>query len=459
MEITTQIIGFIASLSFLIFTHELGHYFFARLFKTRVNKFYLFFNPGFSILRAKNCGGKWQFSYFSKESPEAWNEYPDNTEWGIGWLPLGGYCAINGMVDETTKADELPEEPQPYEFRSKKTWQRFFIISGGVLVNFISALILYPILLFVWGKEYVPNENLTYGMEFNRTAKQAGFCDGDIPISADGKTLETINDCFNIILFDNPKQVVVKRNGEETTLNMPSDFTKQLLTNGYQFLYFNFPFVVDSVLPNTSAAQIGMLQGDSIVAIDNKTFISQSEMSEQLAVLANQKTTIDFYRAGQLFQDTITPDSLGKLGIARKDPSNFIKTNKENYTLAEAIPAGFHAGINTLKSYIKQFKLFAYKEGAKQMGGFISIGKIFPKSWDWQRFWETTALLAIILAFMNILPIPALDGGYLLFILVEMIIRRKPSDKLITYANAVGMTLLLLLILYANGMDIIRLFS
>lgn len=459
MGILTQILGLILSLSFLVFVHELGHYLFARLFKTRVDKFYLFFNPGFSIMRAKNCGGKWHFSFFSSSVPEEWNEYPENTEWGIGWLPLGGYCSINGMVDETTKAGELPEEPQPYEFRSKPAWQRFLIIIGGVLMNFLSALVIYTLVLFTWGKQYIPLSHADYGLQFTETAKKAGFRDGDKIITVEGKSMETLGDFANAVLIDGAKDILVERGGEKQRVTLPDDFEKQLLTDGTTFCDFNYPFIVDSVLPATPAYKAGMKKGDSLVAVNDTLYTSFIALQEQLAANTNQSITVDFSRNGILMRDTIHLGDTAKIGVSLVSPFRILKPEEVQYTFWESIPAGVSTGVNTLGMYVKQFKLVATKEGAKQLGGFGTIGSIFPKKWDWQRFWSMTGFLAIILAFMNILPIPALDGGYLLFILVEMITRRKPSDKFIGYANAVGLTLLILLVLYANGMDIIRFFK
>lgn len=458
MGILTQILGLLLSLTFLVFIHELGHYIFARIFKTRVDKFYLFFNPGFSILRAKNFSGKWHFSFFSSKTPEEWSEHPDRTEWGIGWLPLGGYCSINGMVDETTKPGELPAEPQPYEFRAKPAWQRFLIIIGGVMMNFLSALVIYGAVLFTWGQEYIPLSNAEYGLQFTNVGKMAGFEDGDKVISLDGKQPETIGDFLNGVLIEGHRHVEIDRNGQIINLDLSNDFPQQILAEGGAFSNFNFPFVVDIVVENSVAEKAGLRHGDSIVALNGIPYTSYFTLQEQLAENANKLVSIDYYRQGVLQEDSILLGDDGKLGVYYMNPAYYLPVKKVNYTFWESIPKGISQGFNTLGMYVKQFKLIATKEGAKQLGGFGTIGSIFPKVWDWQRFWSMTGFLAIILAFMNILPIPALDGGYLLFILVEMITRKKPSDKFIGYANAVGLSLLLLLVLYANGMDIIRAF-
>ena len=458
MGIATQVLGFLLSLTFLIFTHELGHLFFARLFKTRVDKFYLFFNPGFSIMRMKKVGGKFRFSFFSSNPPEEWAEEPDNTEWGLGWLPLGGYCSINGMVDETTKPGELPEEPQPYEFRSKPAWQRFFIISGGVLVNFISAMVIFIAVLYAWGEEYIPLSNAKYGIQFTEVAKNMGFQDGDNIISVNGYHPKDVADFSKTLLLDNVNEVTIERHGEIATVNIPKDVAQQILKAEGNFCKYNHPFVIGAVSSGSPAEKAGLQAGDSIVGVNDNPYISLFSFQGLLAENKGQPVLIEYYRAGIPAQDTVVLDDNGLLGVALKGPESFFSIQKELYTFTESIPKGIEKGVNTLGDYVKQFKLIASKEGAKQLGGFITIGSIFPETWDWQRFWTMTGFLAIVLAFMNILPIPALDGGYLVFILAEMITRRKPSEKLIGYANMIGFSLLILLLLYANGMDLVRVF-
>ena len=457
MGIATQVLGFILSLSFLIFTHELGHFFFARLFKTRVDKFYLFFNPGFSIMRMKKVGGKLRFSFFSSNPPEEWATEPENTEWGIGWLPLGGYCSINGMVDETTKPGELPEEPQPYEYRSKPAWQRFFILSGGVLVNFVSALVIFVSILFTWGNEYIPMSNAKYGIQFSKAAKAVGFQDGDNIVSVNGTTPKDVAEFSSTLLFDGVNEVVINRHGETTTINIPKDFAQQILKEG-KLCDYNHPFVIATVTSGTPADKAGLQAGDSLVGLNNNPYVSLYAFQDLMAEHKGQPVLIDYYRNGVLAQDTVVLDDNGMLGVALKSNIEFLSTQKEHYTFTESIPKGVDRGVSTLSNYIKQFKLIATKEGAKQLGGFITIGSIFPKTWNWQHFWSMTGFLAIVLAFMNILPIPGLDGGYLLFILVEMITRRKPSEKFMNYAITIGFSLLVILLLYANGMDLVRLF-
>ena len=457
MGISTQILGLIASLAFLILTHELGHFFFARLFKTRVDKFYLFFNPGFSIIRMKKYNNRYHFSFFSGKSPEEWAEHPEATEWGIGWLPLGGYCAINGMVDETKKAGDLPAEQQPYEFRSKPAWQRLFIILGGVLVNFISAMILYAAVLFTWGESYIPMEKAKYGLQFADVAKEIGFENGDKIVSVDGKPMKTVGDFTFAILLDKPQEVTLLRQGQEMSIEIPEDFAQSLLRAGVKgFCEYNFPFVIDSVMSDEPACIAEMQKGDSLIGVNDTLMFSFMDFQQIFARNKSMEVKLNFYRGDSLMSQQVTLTDEGKMGVAPKSPYDYLEVKTVNYSFLESIPAGISYGLGKLADYVKQFRLFKTKEGVSQLGGFGTIGSIFPKTWDWTKFWSLTAFLAIALAFMNFLPIPALDGGYILFILIELITRRKPSDKFIGYANTVGFALLILLMLYANGMDVFR---
>lgn len=457
MGISTQVLGLLASLSILVFVHELGHYFFARLFKTRVEKFYLFFNPGFSILRMKKINGKREFSFFSKEAPESWDEYPESTEWGIGWLPLGGYCSISGMVDETKSADSLGVEPEPWEFRSKPAWQRFFIIIGGVLFNFVTALIVYIAIFFSWGETYIPLENAKYGYKFTQVAQNIGFQNGDQILTVDGKQPKDLKEFSLSLLIDNAKEVKVSRNDTIVSIMIPKEFGKNVVGEGKgAFATYQFPFVISELMENMPAQQAGLQVGDSIIGLNGTPTISYFDYQETFQYNPEKTIELTVVRGDSILTCAVVPNIDGKVGVYPNDPTRYIETKTVYYNILQSIPKGINYGIEQLGMYVKQFKLVFTKEGASQIGGFGSIGKMFPKSWDWGRFWDNTALLAIILAFMNILPIPALDGGYILFILIEMITRRKPSDKFIGYANTVGFALLILLLLYANGMDIFR---
>lgn len=457
MGIHYQILGFILSLSLLIIVHELGHYMFARLFKTRVEKFYLFFNPWFSLVRMKKINGKFQFSFLSSEPPAEWAEYPEATEWGLGWLPLGGYCSIAGMVDETKSADDLGSEPQPWEFRSKPAWQRFFIIVGGVLMNFISALVIYSAIMFTWGKQHIPLENAKYGLAFSDAAQYAGFQNGDQIISVDGVAPKTQGDFMKMLLLDNPKEVEVLRDNELLTLHLKADNWKKLL--GDQFSTYNFPFVIYDIMPNSPAAQAGLMKGDSLVGIDTMQIYLFSAFQEEFNYAKNKEITLHFYRDGHLLSAPVLINEEGKIGVYPMGPENYLQIVTEHFGFFESIPVGINEGFGTLKLYVKQLKRIFTKEGSTQVGGFIAIGNIFPKTWDWEIFWAVTALLSIILAFMNLLPIPALDGGYILFIFIEMITGKRFSDKFIGIANTIGFALLIVLMVWANGLDIFRLFK
>jgi regulator of sigma E protease len=457
MGVSMQVLAFIASLSLLVFIHELGHYMFARFFKTRVEKFYLFFNPGFSLLRMKKIDGKFHFSFLSPKAPEEWAAHPGSTEWGIGWLPLGGYCSIAGMVDETKSAKDLASEPQPYEFRSKKAWQRFFIICGGVLMNFISAIVIYIAIVFTWGKEYIPLENAKYGLWFSDAAQYAGFKNGDKIVSVDGEVLYFIQDFEKKLLLDNPKEVVILLDNKLDTLHLKKDNWKKLL--GSRVCNFNFPFIIEEVRPGYAAAQAGLLKGDSLVGLDTMQIYLFSDFQEEFSYSKNKEVLLHFYRNDSLNHAVVAVDNEGNIGaIVNVDPRHYLQVVTDTYGFLESIPVGINEGVGMLTFYVKQMKRIFSKEGATKLGGFITIGSIFPKTWDWERFWFMTALLSVILAFMNILPIPALDGGYIMFILVEMFTGRKPSDKFIGYANTVGFAIIIALLLYANGLDFMRLF-
>lgn len=475
MGIATQVIGLIASLSFLVFTHELGHFTFAKIFKTRVKQFYLFFNPGFSILRFKRFDGKNHFSFFSGRAPKEWEDHPESTEWGLGWLPLGGYCSIDGMVDETTKSDELDTEIHDWEFRAKPAWQRFLIIIGGVLVNFLTAILIYIVLCFTYGREYIPLENAKYGLTFSQEMQEAGFQNGDMILLMDKTKPETLSDFVNGILIDDIQTVTVQRNNEEKVISIPKTLPRKIVGAGANnpCCNYRFPFVIDSVLPNTPAKLAGLQRGDSLIGIQraaNKRLDSTQTSAQDSTIFCffdykklfqnHKKDTLNlaFYRNNEICHTTIVIDSMGNIGVSYKLPAEYFGTTTETYGLLQSIPKGITLGIQTLGDYIKQFKIVFTKEGSTQLGSFLTIGSIFPKSWDWEHFWNITALLGIILAFMNIIPIPALDGGYVLFILVEMITGRKPSDKLLGVANTIGFALLILLMVYALGLDIHRFF-
>jgi len=487
-----RLLQFLMAISLLVLLHELGHFTFAKLFKVRVTKFYLFFNPKFHIASTYD---KWvrrllklkpevvptkEVEVEDKEGnkkTETVKEYV-GTEYGLGWLPLGGYCAIDGMIDETNQ--KLSEETHPWEFRTKPVWQRLLIMIGGVLVNFLLALFIYSMILFTWGETYVPVKKMTDGMKFNQEAKALGFEDGDILLSTDRGPLKKFDDdLFREV--SKARQVNVLRQGQPVTINIPESVDLNLLNMFKATPMFMKPFmpaVVDSVIPHTAAAEIGLQKGDSILAINDKAVDSYNEFTDEIArlsdVLATATTPADsmkvrsielvIWRAdqaalatdslpytGDTLQATLSSDlKLGFVTMSKYEPTTF------KYGFLESIPAGIGYGWHKLAGYVSDMKYVFTSEGAKSIGGFGAIGSLFPDTWDWHRFWEMTAFLSIILAFMNILPIPALDGGHVLFLLYEMITRRKPSEKFMIRAEYVGFGILILLMVVANLNDILR---
>ena len=432
----------VLSLSLLVIIHEGGHFFFARLFKIRVEKFYIFFDPWFSL-----------FKFKPKNS---------ETEYGIGWLPLGGYCKISGMIDESMDTEQMKQPPQPWEFRSKPAWQRLLVMIGGVLMNFLLALFIYSMILFTWGDQYIALKDMSYGMKFNETAREIGFRDGDILVSADGKELTRYNVDMLRSLAE-AREVVVLRDGKEEQILMPEISLLEIAKEDPPFVDMLIPNVVYSVLADGGFAKAGLQKGDSLIAFNGTPLHSWNEFTEQLGELrlrseVEQKSSASFSlvysRAGVRDTVNVTTDDQFKVLAYSMNPG--YQPTRLTYGFFESFPAGVALGINTLKGYVNDMKYVFTKEGAKSVGGFGTIGSIFPKVWDWQRFWSMTAFLSIILAFMNILPIPALDGGHVLFLLYELVARRKPSDKFLEYAQMVGMFLLFGLLIWANFNDILR---
>ena len=448
-------IQLILSLSILIVIHEFGHLLFAKWSKTRVESFYLFFNPGFSLFRMKRIGGKMEFSFLSKNPPEHWKDYPETTMWGIGWVPLGGYCSIAGMIDETKDAGDLAAEPQPWEFRTKSAAWRLLIMAGGVLFNFILALLLYTAILNIYGETYLPAHEVTMGMSYAPVAQEMGFRDGDILWAADGVDIERYDENA-LRRMAEARVVTVRRDGDLVDLNMPDDFMQRLMAARQGFAGYRYPTVVDRVEPSSPGALAGLMPGDSLVAVQGIAAPAFDEFSALLRSYADSTVCVTLYRDGEEKNLTAALDSTGRLGFYAKSWTQIYRLSSVHYNVFEAIPAGIKRGVATLKGYVGDFKYLFTKEGAQNLGGFGSIGGLFPSVWHWESFWETTAFLSIILAFMNILPIPGLDGGHILFLLVEVVTRRKPSDKFLERAQTVGLIILLLLLVYANGNDLIR---
>ncbi len=471
-----QAIQLILALSFLVLIHELGHFTFAKIFHVRVEKFYMFFNPWISLVRCKYFEGKWHVKFFAKNEDEEWSKYPDNTEWGIGWLPFGGYCAIAGMVDETHSTEDLAAEPQEWEFRSKPAWQRLFIILGGILVNFIGALVIFAMLLWTWGQDTLPLRNVTSGLYYSQIMVDEGFAQQDRILTINGEEPETLGDAVQAMIIEGKRDIVVLRGQDTLQLTLSEDLGQRYLAlqndfdkaerekaradKNYQKQHYVLmsewiPCVVDTVLPDNAAYFAGIQKGDSIVAVAGVATPCYMQMTQELRLHPCDSISIDYYRNGELQTTRAFLGDQCKLGIAARID---LKFDHQDYTFWQAIPAGIRYGWDILAMYVKQFRLVFTKEGAQSLGGFGAIGSMFPAAWSWYAFWHMTAFLSIILAFMNFLPIPALDGGYILFLLVEMITRRKPSDKFLEKANEIGFWILIALLIFANGNDILKFF-
>lgn len=388
-----------------------------------------------------------------------WRKYPETTEWGIGWVPLGGYCAIAGMVDETTTADQLGSEPKSWEYRSKAAWKRLPIICGGVLVNFIGAFIIYSAILCHWGKDYMPLESATYGMQFSEEMLSEGFCQGDRIIRVGDRTPETRADLINWMIIEGEHDVVVLRGEDTLTLRLSDDFDQKILAaGGTSVVDFRFPFVLREVMDDGPAAKAGMQPGDSIVGINGRPMYAYYDIKAELQKHPCDSVTLIYMRGDEKRLARMFIGDECMIAVDPELPEHFLEIRHVSYSLLESVPAGIRYGWDTLVGYVKQFRLVFTKEGAKSLGGFGAIGSLFPPMWDWHAFWLMTAFLSIILGFMNIIPIPGLDGGHMLFVIWEMITGKKPSDKFLEIANNIGFYLLLALLIYANGNDIFKFF-
>ena len=491
MTILIKVLQFFLSLSILIFVHELGHFLAAKAFKTRVEKFYLFFDWGFSLFRCKKVNGQWRFKFFSKNVPEKYTstEYrdasgkkqtkyepidlstldpddwrqSDSTEYGIGWFPLGGYNKIAGMVDESMDKSQMQQPPQPWEFRSKPAWQRFIIMIAGVTMNVLLAFVIYIGLLTKEGEQYLPTSEVNkYGISVDSLGYELGFRDGDKILAIDGEYIEKFQDIPMQIILDKAKTVEVERNGKKMVIDLPEDaVTKLLSSQDAVFISYRTPFVVADVMENSAAKAGGLQKGDVIIGINDMETPYYQDFVKNIKQFRNQDIDVVVLRdADTLALAMHLPDE-GVIGAyCQTYLTDYFELETKEYTFLQAIPAGFSKTFSELGDYWKQVKLiFSPKTKAyESVGGFISIGKIFPDQWIWSIFWRMTAFLSIALAVMNILPIPALDGGHILFLLVEIITRRKPSDKFMEVAETVGLILVLGLVILANGNDIIRLF-
>ena len=456
------------ALSILVVFHEFGHYFFARVFGVWVEKFYMFFNYKLTLLKWKP--GKY-LKWFStgdemgamEEGEEVKNENKSSwraTEYGIGWIPLGGYCAISGMIDESMNTEAMKKPAKPWEFRSKPAWQRLLIMLGGVLFNLLLAMIIYAGIVYAVGEQFVKFSDATEGMEYCDSAHKVGFVDGDIPLTADGEELGYLNaDDLQTML--SAREVKVLRNHKDTvTINLPKDFIFQAnedAQNGQSFMAYRLPVVVSQTQPGMGGEKIGLQDGDRMMAINGVPTPSYTEFTAELEKNKGKNVTLNYQRGGKTITVADVPiDGNGKLGILLTDPTKIYKTTVIHYNILQSIPRGIEMGWTKMVNYVKQLKLIFTPEGAQSLGGFGTIGSIFPATWNWVDFWNITAFISVILAVMNVLPIPALDGGHVMFLLYEIITRRQPSVKFLERAQYVGMILLLALLVYANANDIYR---
>lgn len=428
------------SLSILVVLHELGHFIPAKLFKTRVEKFYLFFDVKFSL--------------FKKKIGE--------TVYGIGWLPLGGYVKISGMIDESMDTEQMAQPPQPWEFRSKPAWQRLIIMLGGVTVNFILAFILFIMMLYVWGTNYSTKDDIKYGFGVSKTLEAYGFQQGDKVISINGQPYEELTiDINKYIMFRTVENVKVEHpDGTIEDIKLPEDIGKKLFEAGdIPALSPRYPFKLDSVVSGAPADIAGLKSTDKIISINGQPIQFYSDLTYQIKNSTGNELNFEVERDNEIKSLSIVPGETKTIGVVSSATDlNFVKYNKRNYTLGESITGGISEAYWEVKDYLAQFKYIFTKKGASQIGGFAAIGNMFPAEWNWQAFWYLTAFLSIMLGVVNLLPIPALDGGHVMFLLYEMVSGRKPGDKFMEYAQMVGFIILMGLILFANGNDIFKAF-
>ncbi|MGB8490834.1 MAG: RIP metalloprotease RseP [Bacteroidales bacterium] len=440
MTILIKILQFVMSLSIIVIIHEFGHFTFAKLFKTRVEKFFLFFDPWFALFKFRK----------------------GETEYGIGWLPLGGYVKISGMIDESFDKEQMKQPPQPWEFRSKSSGKRLLIMTGGVLFNFLSALLIYTMVLYAWGETYLPTANVKYGIVTDSVGHAIGLRNGDKILSVGNQKVNNFAEITSDILLNDRKSIQVERDGREVNIDIPPKYISLMLKGKGRIeprTPFS-PYVVSYFAKKSPAKAAGVQSGDELLGLDGHKFQWFDEFQDYLAENKSRPVELDILRKGNEIKLPVKPTTEGFLGIgSSRSYDKIFQLKTVKYGFFASIPAGIKKGFTTISDYLKQFKLI-FSPGTKayeSLGGFITIGSIFPGVWDWQAFWNLTALLSIILAVMNILPIPALDGGHVMFLLYEVITGRKPSDKFLEYAQITGMVILFAILILANGNDILRL--
>jgi len=437
MEILIKAVQLILSLSILVVLHELGHFIPAKLFKTRVEKFYLFFDPWFSLVK-KKIG---------------------DTEYGIGWLPLGGYVKISGMIDESMDKDQMSKPAEDWEFRAKPAWQRLIIMLGGVTVNLLLGIFIYSMVLFTWGDTYLPNKNVENGVICSDFALDLGFQNGDKIISIDGNKVDRfLSISTDMVLRDESFNVEVDRIGEIINIAIGDNFIKHWKNSGKKLLFSPRTSVeVESVIKDSESEKAGLENGDILVAVNGVETMFYDDFKHQLDVNKNNTVILSVIRGLDLKTIPVMVSVNGTIGF---QIANNLNVSKEEFSLLASFPAGYNLAMKKLGEYISQFALIfnSDNELAGEMGGFGAIGSMFPSFWDWQQFWNLTAFLSLMLAFMNLLPIPALDGGHVVFLIYEMVVGKPAPEKVMEYAQVVGMILLLSLLVFANGNDIVKLF-
>lgn len=436
-EFFIKALGLIMSLSILVVLHELGHFIPAKLFGVRVEKFYLFFDPWFSLFKYKK----------------------GDTEYGIGWVPLGGYVKLSGMIDESMDTEQLKQEPQPYEFRSKPAWQRLIVMIGGVTVNVLLSWLIYSMILFTWGKTILPANEAKYGVDVSPYMTEIGFENGDQIVAINNELISdemTYHDILLELLLDEDITTVqVKRNGSSVDVAIPVGFEQEFLARKEKGVFTErIPFIADTILPDSPAQKAGIQKGDEFLTINGEKTQFYIDFVKVVQAHKGETVAMGLIRNGENVQMEVTISEAGKVGVGNKSPLEYFNFETKTFTFFGSIPAGYNEASTTLTNYVRQMKLLFSKEGASQIGGFGTIGSLFPAQWDWQRFWSLTAFLSIVLAFMNILPIPALDGGHVLFLLYEMVTGKEPGEKFMEIAQISGIVLLVGLMLFANGNDL-----
>lgn len=444
MTILIKILQLLLSLSILVVIHELGHFTAAKIFKTRVEKFYLFFNPWFSIFK---------FNY-------------KKTEYGVGWLPLGGYVKISGMIDESMDKEQMKQPPQPWEFRSKPAWQRLIIMLAGVIMNIVLAFVIYMGILAYFGEQYLPTQQVNkYGIAVDSLAHEMGFRNGDKIINIGGQDVKNFQKIPMVIVLNQAKYATIVRDNDTMTIDFPSNTISQLIKNNKNaglLIAPRIPFVAERFEKDSPAKDAGLHVGDTIIGINGQYLKYFTEFRDAIVKDKNQKITLIAKRGADTLRLPVQLGTDGLIGVyPQSNLAEFFKLDQKRYTVLQAIPAGITRTYDGIDNYLKQLKLIVSPkvQAYKNVGGFIAIGNIFPGVWDWESFWRLTAFLSIMLAILNVLPIPALDGGHVLFLLYEIIARRKPSDKFLENAQIVGMIILFSLLIFANGNDILKLFG